>query len=168
MSFIHRSARIEDIPQLVDIYNASIPGRESTCDLEPVSHVSRLAWFAAHDEQRPLWVGLAADDPEGPVLGYLAFSDFLNGRPGYGVTSDLAVYLHPEWRGRSLGSYLLRQALDHAPRLGVETLVTTIFASNTASVRLFEKMGFEHWGYLPKVARLVDIYRDLIIVGRTV
>ncbi|HSH37692.1 MAG TPA: hypothetical protein VK993_02805 [Chthoniobacterales bacterium] len=37
---------------------------------------------------------------------------------------------------------------------------------NTASVRLFEQIGFERWGLLPRVARLDGLERDILIVGR--
>mgnify|MGYP000588403797 CR=1 FL=1 len=57
-------------------------------------------------------------------------------------------------------------AIEAAPALGVETLAVTIFASNAASIRLFEKHGFERWGFMPRVARLGDIERDLVMMGR--
>lgn len=65
-----------------------------------------------------------------------------------------------------MGTYLLSQAIARAPTLGIETLTATIFASNTASIRLFGKMGFERWGLMPRVARLDDVEKDLVPVGR--
>jgi phosphinothricin acetyltransferase len=50
--------------------------------------------------------------------------------------------------------------------LGIEVLTATIFASNSASIRLFEKHSFERWGFMPRVARLEGSERDLILVGR--
>ena len=49
---------------------------------------------------------------------------------------------------------------------GIEVLAVTIFASNQASIRLFERHGFERWGWMPRVARLGDIERDLVMMGR--
>ena len=50
-----RDATIDDLPGIVAIYNAAIPERMATADLEPVSVESRHAWFAEHSESsRPL------------------------------------------------------------------------------------------------------------------
>ena len=45
-------------------------------------------------------------------------------------------------------------------------MVGLIFAHNQPSLRLFEQLGFERWGLLPRVANLDGIERDLIILGR--
>ena len=104
--------------------------------------------------------------PELGVVGYLGFFHSMNERPGYFITADVAIYLHPHYQAQGLGSYLLSQAIARAPSLGIETLTATIFASNVASIRLFEKMGFERWGVMPRVARLAGTERDLVLVGR--
>ncbi len=115
---------------------------------------------------RPLWVAEDDDEPALGVVGYLGFFHFMNERPGYFMTADLAIYLHPERQRCGLGSYLLAQAAEAAPGLGIEVLTATIFASNTGSIRLFEKHGFERWGFMPRVARLEGSERDLVLVGR--
>ncbi len=79
------------------------------------------------------------------VIGYLGFFHFMNERPGYLITADIAIYLHPQYQNRGLGSYLLGQAIERAPALGIEVLTATLFASNKASARLFEKFYFERW-----------------------
>lgn len=169
MRFTHRDAVVADLPRIVEIYNHAVLTRESTCDLRPISVEARRKSFEAHTPgHRPLWVAEAADDPAAGVLGYLGFFHFMNDRPGYFITADIAVYLHPEWQGRGLGSYLLEAAIRHAPALGIEVLAATIFGSNAGSRRLFEKHGFEEWGFMPRVARLEGIERDLVMVGRRV
>lgn len=53
----HRPAQLADLPYIVSLYNSTVPSRQITADLEPVSVESRLAWFHAHtDSKRPLWV----------------------------------------------------------------------------------------------------------------
>jgi len=42
-----RLATTADLPAIVAIYNATIPTRQSTADLEPVSVVSRRPWLSA-------------------------------------------------------------------------------------------------------------------------
>ena len=168
MSYRYRLAERADLPAIVDIYNAAIPGKAATCDIEPVSVADREAWFeSSTSDHRPIWVGHPSGEPD-VVTGYLSFEPFLNGRRGYDVTADLALYLHPDHRGRGQGEHLLREAIAHAPELGVRTLATTIFASNERSLRLFASCGFAEWGRLPRVADLDGVVQDVVVVGRPV
>lgn len=164
MEFAHRIARREDLPQIVAIYNATIPSRLVTADIEPVSVPSRVRWFEEHSTDfRPLWVVEA----EGQVAGWLSFSSFY-GRPAYNKTAELSVYVHADFRKRGIASYLLTQTFAQAPGLGIDTFLGFIFGHNLTSLALFDKFGFARWGELPKVARLDGVERDLVIVGRRV
>jgi phosphinothricin acetyltransferase len=167
MNFVRREAVLADLPRIVEIYNFAVATRESSCDLEPISVAARERWFAAHSgSRRPIWVAEDLDAPERGVIGYLGFYYFMNERPGYYITADLAIYLYPDYQGKRLGTYLLAEAIREAPALGIEVLAVTIFASNQSSIRLFERQGFTRWGFMPRVARLGDIERDLVMMGR--
>lgn len=162
MAPARRLATRADLPQIVEIYNSTIPSRMVTADTEPVSVESRARWFEEHTPQhRPLWVIEDADR----IAAWLSFSAFY-GRPAYHKTAELSVYVHPAFRKRGLGSYLLREAIGHAPALEVDTLLGFIFGHNQPSLALFERFGFARWGELPKVAALDGLERDLVIVGR--
>lgn len=167
MNYAHRHAEASDLPKIVEIYNFAVATRECSCDLEPATVEARRDAFSRHSpDHRPLWVALDTDAPEQGVVGYLGFFHFMNERPGYFITANLAIYLHPAYQKRKLGSYLLGQAIRHAPSLGIEVLAATLFASNRASRALFDRHGFEQWGLMPRVARLGDIERDLVMMGR--
>jgi L-amino acid N-acyltransferase YncA len=158
----HRLAIRDDLQRIVEIYNATIPSRMVTADTEPVSVESRIPWFEAHrPDFRPLWVV----EQESRVAAWLSFSEFY-GRPAYHKTAELSIYVDEAYRQRGLGFYLLRQAIAHAPKLGVDRLMGFIYRHNTSSLRLFEKAGFALWGELPGVTRLDGIERDVMIVGR--
>lgn len=162
MSFTHRLAARDDLARIVEIYNATIPSRRATADTEPVSVGSRVKWFEDHTPGfRPLWVVEA----EGRIAAWLSFSSFY-GRPAYNQTAELSVYVHESFRKRGLATYLLTQAIGHAPSLKLDTLLGFIFGHNEPSLSLFEKSGFARWGVLPRVALLDGVERDLVIVGR--
>ena len=161
--FTVRLATRDDLPGIVDIYNSTVASRMVTADTEPVSVASRDAWFDAHQpERRPLWVCDAAD---GRMAGWVSFSDFY-GRPAYGATAEVSIYLHEDFRGQGLGRFLLEAAIAHAPKVGVDTLLGFIFGHNAPSLALFERHGFARWGDLPRVAVLDGVERDLVILGR--
>ncbi len=159
-----RDANWADLPAIVEIYNASIPSRMVTADTEPVSVESRNAWFEQHSPtRRPLWVVAET----GRVIGWLSYTSFY-GRPAYDRTCELGVYLARKHQRRGLGSELLRRAIEHAPEIGLRTLVGFIFAHSEPSLKLVEKHGFARWGFLPRVAELDGVERDVVIVGRRV
>ncbi|WP_308388993.1 hypothetical protein [Acidithiobacillus sp. AMEEHan] len=51
-----RLATLEDLPEIVAIYNSTIASRTVTADTDPVTVASRIPWFQAHDpKRRPIW-----------------------------------------------------------------------------------------------------------------
>jgi phosphinothricin acetyltransferase len=158
-----RDAGIADLPRIVEIYNAAIPGRMATADTNPVEVEQRRAWFAEHVAgSRPLWVALQSQ--RDTISGWLSFSSFY-GRPAYQATAELSVYVAPEFRHRGIARNLLDKALAEAPDFGLKSLLGFVFAHNLPSVALFKGAGFAAWGHLPRVAELDGVERDLLILG---
>ncbi|WP_026103020.1 GNAT family N-acetyltransferase [Pseudanabaena sp. PCC 6802] len=156
-----RYARETDLPSIVDIYNAAVPGRLATADLEPVSPQSRLDWFRAHSPgKHPIWV---VDDRD-RVSGWLSLHEFY-GRPAYYKTAEVSIYIDPAYQRQGLGKELLRSAIAQCPSLEIHTLLGFIFGHNHASLKLFTSCGFQHWGCMPRIAELDGIERDLIVMG---
>ncbi|CAG0954305.1 phosphinothricin acetyltransferase [Burkholderiales bacterium] len=157
-----RKAVPDDLPGIVEIYNAAIPGRLATADLEPVSLESRRAWFQEHEAAtRPLWVAQTAAG----LAGWLSLTSFY-GRPAYRHTVEVSVYVAPTAQRLGLAAALLEHAAGEAPKLDIHTLVAYIFGHNLPSIRLFERFGFDRWGSLPRTAVLDGLERDLVIYGR--
>jgi phosphinothricin acetyltransferase len=157
-----RNATIADLPVIVAIYNSTIPSRMVTADTVPVAVESRRKWYEEHTaERRPLWVA----EESGKIGGWLSYSSFY-GRPAYDGTCELSVYISEKHRRRGLGRELVQRAIAHAPALHVTTLLGFIFGHNEPSLCLFEGLGFERWGHLPRVAVLDGLERDLVILGR--
>lgn len=169
-SYVHRVARQQDLPAIVEIYNSTVASREVTADTEPVSVASRQQWFDDHNpERRPLWtIHDAADTSAEPaILGWMSYSNFY-GRPAYSGTAELSIYIAQAWRGKGIGQYCLTEAIAYAPSIAVHTLLGFIFGHNAPSLGLFKKFGFATWANLPRVANLDGIERDLIILGKRV
>src|SRR6202049_3783211 len=148
-----RDAVEADLPAIVEIYNAAIRGRISTAQLDPVSVEERLPWFREHSpESHPLWVA----EIDGQIAGWLSFHSFIT-RCAYRGTAEVSVYVSEKFRRLGVGRAPLEKATRHSPRLEINALVGCIFGHNEPSLRLFERLGFECWGVLPRIARVDDI-----------
>lgn len=160
-----RDALQADLPRIVDIYNSTVASRLVTADTSPVSVDSRQKWFDEHDaSKRPLWL---VEDDQSNILGWVSFQSFY-GRPAYDATVEISIYLDEQQRGKGLGKQILQYCINRAPELGVHTLLGFIFAHNTPSISLFDKMGFQEWAHLPDIATLDGVERSLKILGKRI
>ena len=155
-----RRAQPSDLAAVVGIYNASIPGRMATADLEPVSIDARRPWFEAHNDAWPLWV----DDNNGTLRGWIGLQPFRL-RRAYDGTAELSVYVAPVAQRRGVARALLAHALDEAPRTGKTALMGLVLGHNRPSLDLFEGFGFVRWGVLPSITHIDGTDRDVVIVG---
>src|SRR4051812_34472847 len=113
-----RHATADDLAAIVEIYNASIPGRLATADTQAVTVEQRREWFAGFSpSQRPIWV-----DDAGGIAGWLGLRSFY-GRPAYQGTVECAVYVAPSARRRGVARRLLEHAIAQAPVLGIRTIL---------------------------------------------
>src|SRR6266478_498887 len=158
---IIRDALESDLPAIIEIYNATVPTRMVTAELEPTTVEARLPWFRDHSpDEYPFWVA----ESDGRVIGWLNFKKFLP-RCAYRSTAEISVYVDEQFRRHGAGQRLLEEAIARAPSLGITALVGLIFGHNEPSLKLFQRFGFERWGFFPAVAQLDGVKRDLVVVG---
>ncbi len=160
-----RDATEADLPAIVAIYNAAIPGRTATADLEPVGVESRRGWFAQHDPtRRPLWVA----EEGGAVVAWIGLNSFYGGRPAYNATAEVSMYVAPDHQAKGLGRDLMGRMIAACPRLGVTTLLAMYFDHNLASRKLCAALGFAQVGHLAEIANLDGAARGLVIAARRI
>ena len=193
--FIVQRASADDLAEILAIYNQTIAGKQATANLEPVTHEERATWFAEHinSATRPIYVVRRAlkmadknvtnlDEVEGandldgtnnaeqlnshPIVAWGSFSD-LYARPAYHISSEISIYLHHDFHGNGLGSLLAHWMLKQAPSLRIHNVVALIFAHNQPSLKLFRKLGFEQWGYMPQVCDMNSFIADVVMLGKS-
>jgi phosphinothricin acetyltransferase len=144
-----RVARPEDLPAIVDIYNQAIPSMQSTGDTQLLRVEDRVAWFADHrPEKHPIFVV----EVDGGVAGWCSLSAYRPGRAAFHFTAEISYYIALAYHRQGLGTALIEHALASCPALQIRHLLAIVLEVNQASLKLLEKMGFEQWGYLPRVA----------------
>jgi L-amino acid N-acyltransferase YncA len=159
-----RDATNADLPAILEIYNQAVLTRVSTAQLKPVTIEERKNWIREHTPaHHPFWIA----EIEGEVAGWLTVKAFIP-RCAYEGTVELSVYVGEKYRRRGVARRLLEEAISRGSSLGISAVVGLIFGHNEASLKLFQQLGFERWGFLPRVAQLDGVERDLIILGRHV
>jgi phosphinothricin acetyltransferase len=141
-----RSATLEDLSAIVDIYNHAVATSTATFDLEPTTIGARREWFAQFGEEHPLLVA----EVDGGVAGF-AYTLPYRTRPGYRTTKECTIYIAPERQGRGIGSALYAEVIARAKSRGVHALIGVLGGDNPASVALHQKFGFTEVGRLREV-----------------
>lgn len=160
----YRNALRSDLPVIVEIYNQTIASRQVTADLQAVTVESRQAWFEQHTpDKRPLWLILCEQE----VCGWISLSSFY-GRPAYDKTVEISLYIDQRYRGRKIADWIVPEIEKFAVTLGIENILCYIFGHNTPSLSLFAKHSYQRWGFLPQVAELDGVKRDLVILAKKV
>jgi L-amino acid N-acyltransferase YncA len=163
MSLYARYARVEDLPRILELYNACISVAPSTGDSETALVAEELEWFTGHQSgKRPLWVL----EENALIVGWSALSSFRD-EPIFARTAEVSIYIAPERQRRGFGRCLLERVMESCPALDIDTLLGFVAAHNLPSNRLFEGLGFSRWGLLPGVALMDGARRDLVIFGKS-
>lgn len=141
-----RPAISADLERITDIYADAVLHGTATYELEPPGLAEMAVRFAnLMAGQFPYLVA----EKGGLVLGY-AYAGPFRPRPAYRFIVEDSVYIAPEAKGQGVG-WLLMQALIEASRsAGFRQIIAVIGDghSDSASVRLHEKLGFRHAGRL--------------------
>ena len=87
---------------------------------------------------------------DGRVIGWASLSNH-RPRPAYDGTVESSVYIHKDFHRRGLGKLLMIDLIERAKNCGFHTIVAGAEASQEASIRLHEDLGFV------QVARFKDV-----------
>ena len=166
--FVLKKASKKDIDTITRLYN--LGNKTANADLWPVSTDSRLAWFESHGDDRPI-LGVYRDEQgndstSDQMVAWVSLSNLYD-RPAYHISAEISIYIDDPYLGQGMGSTVLELTLKIAKNLGLKNVCALIFGDNTASLALFGKFHFENWGYLPKVCQVDDMYKDVLILGKS-
>ncbi len=139
------------------IYLAGIATGQATFETEAPSWE---AWDAGH-----LAVGRLCARVGSEVVGWAALSP-VSKRAVYAGVAEVSVYIHPDWRGRGVGSALLARLITESEAAGLWTLQAGIFPENKASLTLHERHGFRVIGRRERIGRMHGVWRDTVQLER--
>jgi L-amino acid N-acyltransferase len=153
-----RDGCLQDLPDLLAIYNEVLLGSAAIWSDEPRTLEGHQAWFTERTG-RGLPVLVLATPPR--VVGYATFGPF-RAWSGYDKTVESSIYLAPDSRGQGLGTTLLGALIERARTLDYHVMIAGIDADNLASIRLHEKLGFKQAAHFHQVGRKFGRWLDLL------
>lgn len=83
-------------------------------------------------------------------------------RPIYARTGVLGMGLLPSFRGRGIGTALIRRSLDAARAFGLHRVELTVRENNAGAVALYKKVGFEVEGLQRDAVQIDGVYENVI------
>jgi len=153
-----RRATGADAAAIARIYNEGIEERIATFETRPRTAADVEKWF---DGVHPIVVV----EDEGQVIGFGSTSTY-RPRECYSGIAEFSVYTARSARGRGAGRAAMAALMDAARESGFWKLVSRVFVENNASRVLLRSVGFREVGTYERHARLVGIWRDVVIVER--
>jgi L-amino acid N-acyltransferase YncA len=153
-----RPTRADDLPAVVDAYNAGIAERVATFETQLRTVVDIAAW---QTDGQPFIVA----ERDGRVLGWARAGSYSD-RCVYQGVGEHAVYVHPDVRGHGLGRRLLTELCAESERRGLYKLTSRVFTDNHASRAAHRAAGFEEVGVQRRHGRLDGQWKDCVLVEK--
>jgi len=152
-----REATLEDLPQLLEIYNDVILNTTAVYDYEAHTLDMRRQWFETKQQQGfPVFVA----ENNGEIVGFSSIGPFRTWQ-AYRFTVENSVYVKASARGRGIAKLLMQPLIDASRALGLHTIVSGIDATNEASINLHKAFGFEEVAHFKQVGYKFNRWLDL-------
>ena len=132
--FTIRPASPADAREMAELFAAVAEERTGIATEPPVDIEERTAQFAGTT------AGSVVAVADGQLVGIL----HVEASPhGFG---EIGMLVRRDWRGRGVGSALLRESISRARGQGLHKLSLEVFADNTAAIALYRRCGFAEEG----------------------
>lgn len=142
--------------QILDVYNFYIQNSTATFHLHDLTLDEIKANLPKINDIYKVYTIYFKDE----FCGYCYLNNW-KPRQAYNRSAEITLYLKPEFHGNGIGRKALEFLEEKAVASGLKNLLGVITLENTASIKLFEKMGYEKVGHMKnigeKFGRLLDV-----------
>ena len=176
-----RTVRADDLDRVIKLLNREVTGGVNIFRFAPLDAEAARRWWKLHGSGR--YQALVAEHPRTPgehprtpgehprdrdtgspqVVGWAAFAPH-SAYEGYDRTAEISVWVDAPFRGQGIGKVLMRALLATCHDRNLRTIVSRIEASNLASLRLHDSIGFTHVGVLKDVGEKFGRSLDVVLM----
>jgi len=143
---LFRSATIEDLDAITEIYNEAIIKTVATFDTELKTKEDQKKWFDDHGSKNPILVA----EQNGVMVGWASLSKWSD-RCAYSDTAEISLYIKEEHQGKGIGRRLIEAIIKEGEKTGLHTIIARITEGNESSFHLHRSVGFTHIGIMKEV-----------------
>ncbi|TVZ04925.1 N-acetyltransferase family protein [Trebonia kvetii] len=155
-----RSADAGDSEAIRAIRNDVIAHSTAMWTTHQVTAEGNREWLADNLTRRSVYVAEA----DCALIGFANWSPW-RPKDGYRHTVEDSVYVTDGHQGRGLGAQLLQTLISAATESGAHVMMASIEASNTRSIALHERHGFETVGTAREVGTKFGRWLDLTMMS---
>jgi L-amino acid N-acyltransferase YncA len=151
-----QKAQENDLAAILEIYNFYIATTTATFDIGPIAE-SELCQriFFDHAKYQTYLVHHGGD-----IAGFCFLTQFKK-KKAYDRTAEIGIYLKPDFTGQGIGKKTVAFLEQIAVKKQIKVLVASISGENTASIKLFQRLGYERCAYYKQVGekfgRILDV-----------
>ena len=153
---VHRPAASPDFEAIAAITNHYIRTTSIHFGYEDVAASELRELWQTNVDRFPWLVA----DLDGEIVGYAKAGTYRE-RQAYDWIVESGIYFAPAHCGRGYGVPLYRRLLDVLRAQGFHTVIGGATMPNPGSIRLHEKLGFEHWGTVREAGFKRDEWHDV-------
>jgi phosphinothricin acetyltransferase len=163
LDLIIRDAIPADMPAIAAIYAAEVRDHVNTYEYDvPGEAEMQRRMQGIVEAGYPYLVA----ESGGQLLGY-AYASSYRARAGYRFTVENSVYVAAGRQGHGVGAALLERLIAQCEARGYRQMIAVIGEpTNTASIRLHEKFGFQLIGVFHGIAWKHDRWLDTVQMQR--
>ncbi|HHV65428.1 MAG TPA: GNAT family N-acetyltransferase [Peptococcaceae bacterium] len=156
MDVIIREYHEQDLCEMIEIWNEVVEEANAFPQMEKLTLPEAREFFASQS-----FSGVAVKGEE--VLGLYILHPNNIGRCGHIANCSYAV--KKGLRGQNIGEKLVRHSLSEGKKRGFKIMqFNAVVCTNHAAIHLYEKIGFQRLGTIPKGFLTGDgSYRDIIL-----
>lgn len=151
-----RRAHIDDLPDILEIYNHYVYTSVMAFDVKPRNDDEGCRWFAKHTGEHPIIVS----EHDRNICGWASLSPWAP-HGAYLHTVELSLFVHPEYQRRGFGNALFAEIIARAGKLGYHCVISRITDGNDLSRSMHEKAGFTYTGIMREVGWKFERWLDV-------
>lgn len=151
-----RDFHIDDLKEIVDIYNYYIENTAITFDRTPFTIDDFKQKIASIYKKYPFIIFKENNE----ILGF-AYGSSWRAKPSYKHTAESTIYLKKGVLGKGIGTKLYTELLQQLKKQKFHTIIGGLTLPNDASIMLHEKLGFKKVAQFNEVGRKFDQWHDV-------
>jgi L-amino acid N-acyltransferase YncA len=150
-------AEEKDLKTILDLYNLYILTTTATFYHSPISKEELLQLiFIGHEKYQTYLIQYCNE-----TVGFCFLTQYRK-KEAYDQTAEIGVYLKPEFTGKGIGSAVVTFLEKVAGSKHFRVVLASISGENTASIKLFQRMGFEKCAHYREIGEKFGRFLDII------